>query len=222
MKEIKIAMYADYAKDVDSDEIWKKDDVVEYIKNMRVNSSSNRSSKCDSKAKVVKYIFESDGKVVRVGISEKYKNVNKEYIEALEEWLFIDKKHRGHILKPITKIAITATGLSLLAASYKLYYTSPEYRISKLIWETDVHGGHGWIGDEKAYPQYSHGCIFGENTGGKSLDERIEEYCIKYDLGEDITQAAQEKMRAYLNDDLETAESIDLHDIYRESKGNSK
>lgn len=220
MEKYRVGLANNCAINLDSHEKYTKTEVMDKIKELRANSAIRSSKKqYDQAANLLKYIFTNDEIEVKVVIKDEYQEANQKCIETLEEWYQVDKQVKQR-KKSTLKVLL---GVSILAGGFTLYANSSYRRISDLTLETQIHGGYGVAEDgDKINPYLDHSCFLGENEDRKTVDQRIEEYCQKYDLGEEVAEAAKEKFDAYYVDDVDKAEDIDLYDIYKESNGKSK
>lgn len=216
MKEYKIIFREDYARVIESG-IYSQEDIIENISELRLSSHDKSSKKIDRQgSNILKYEFTNDDIKTEIIIGRKDKKANKEYIKSLEKWCEEDKKKKkAKIVKGLTTFA----GASLIIGGYLLHHNSASSRLSVLTTETKIHGGCEISADGSVVdPSLPHGCAFGENKDKKTVEERIEDYCIKYDLGEDVEEAAKQKFDSYYKNEFNSGENIDLQKVYTKSK----
>lgn len=92
--------------------------------------------------------------------------------------------------------------------------------IKNLEDETKIHGGYAeFVVDNMTLE--NHPCHIGASDEG-SLEDRIIKYAEKYNLPDEVTDAAIVKFKLYYDNEFEKAENINLKNIYKEIKKQEK
>lgn len=197
------------------DNIYDREAVVEMIKTQRANSITMNSKRVyDKKKKQLEYTFENDNEKTVITIKNKDLKDNREFIETFDKWYEVDNKRKAMKAKKITVFA----AISLIVGGCVLHNHSAGKRLSDLTDETKIHGGYDYTSEgHLVNPGLLHDCKFLEDRD-KSVEERIADYCIRYNLGEAVEDKAIEKFEAYCNGDYKEAESINLKKVYKKNK----
>lgn len=112
-------------------------------------------------------------------------------------------------------------GISGLTGALYSHANPSNYNIIKnLEDETKIHGGYSDIVADDMTLE-NHSCHIGTPDEG-SVEDRIIKYSEKYNLPDELTDAAIVKFKLYYDNEFEQAESIDLKSIYKEIKKQEK
>lgn len=88
--------------------------------------------------------------------------------------------------------------------------------IENLEAETKAHGGYAEFVTDNMVLE-NHPCHIGTSDEG-SVEDRIIRYAEKYNLPDEVTDAAIVKFKLYYDNEYEKAESINLKNIYKKIK----
>jgi len=200
-KTYEIVFYEDKA--YINDKLISKQELIQLLSSERGKSKLNNSKKVTNNL-CFSYIFENDESIIKFSISKKHENLNKELINELERLYEIDRKKKLKKLKLISSMISLGFVLGFISSEpIKNLKLKEHLQIAELDREIKLHGM-----DE------NHKCLLGD----KEMYYEIMKYISESDLPIEIALESIKKYNYYLNDDIVSAENIDLHKIYKKEQ----
>ena len=203
-----------------------KEETFKYIKELRISEENSKIKKRVIEGGTIIYTLKSSISKKEIHFSSRYLDSNKEYIDILDKW---EKEDKTKDLKQLRSILIacavsagTATilhepatkVLEKMKDGLEVLLTD---EVGNLEREIAIHSGHGIAPNgEEISPYLGHSCVLGSDKS-ISVEDRIVNYCEKYDL-EYMQEAAIEKYDLYYYDNVEEGKKIDLREIEKEHK----
>lgn len=225
MKQYEDVYFLDNAAYTNVTPLSKKQ-LLNELKKERITAHKKETKKKVTERGSIIYSLKIDKYNIRIHFSSKYLEINKKYIEELDKWEKADRKGKlKELRKTLIIIAATAGATTIVNQNLDKIIVEVEDlltdEVSDLEREIKIHSGHETTPDGKEVSPYlGHGCVLGSDKS-ISVQDRIVNYCEKYDL-EYMKEAAIEKYELYYRDNIEEAEKIDLKEIEKEHKENQK
>lgn len=218
---------------------YNKKDVLEFLREQR--KTCKTKVKVEYKEYYSKYKMKVDKDIIEVVFPYMYAKENNIYEDLLEKWAKNDR--RGFILKLRVLGFILGVGaVSVLASKahseivekygsvsefleemqdeIKFYTTNiSELRdISTLEDELRGHTGYGEIdGYHQTIEEHLNGyCYLDHADTYSEMDKAVLEYCDENGLGKKVYQNAMEKYEYLKEADLDSANDIDLKQVYKD------